>query len=467
MSIARRAAAGSLVFAALLVLEPLASGAPAGESCVRWGLAACPQPHDPVLPDPANMLVWSPRERVIGFRNTFRMYQGDVFHGDPARAYPLPRASRPLPPIEYEMQGRRYGLADYLARQAVTGLLILKNGSIVHEYYGAGNTAETLWTSRSVAKSVVSILIGIAIQEGAIRSVDDRITRYLPALEGSAWQQVTLRELLQHTSGVAWNENYKDPNSDFAKLTRCEAGADPYDCVLRLVRSVKRRPGVAPGEVWSYNTGGAWLAGRLLERATGMPLARYLQTRIWSRFAMQSDGVWESLIPGRVDMGGHGFNATLRDWGRFALFVAGGGRLPSGERLLPADWIQESTRWTQAKGSVTPATPGGQYGYQWWFQGDSGSGAHGSATRTAQRTFWAEGIYGQSIAIDPKDHLILVQWSVWKDAEMPEAFYDEQALFFDALARGLQRRLPPAVDGRLPATRATATLLPPIPAARM
>jgi CubicO group peptidase (beta-lactamase class C family) len=406
-------------------------------SCATLSLSSCPAPYDARIPDPKDMLLWTQAERVIGFRNTFRMYGGDVFHVGDGKPYPLPRASRPLTSIDYRLNGRRHSLDDYLRHQSVTGLLILKDGAIAYEYYGGGNTDKTLWTSRSVAKSVVSILIGIAIREGSIKSVDDPVVDYLPELRGSAWRDVTLRELLQHTSGVAWNEDYADPNSDFTRLTHCEAGREPYACVLALIRSVKRAPGVRPGERWSYNTGGAWLAGRVLERATGMPIAKYLESRLWSRFAMESDGVWEALMPGDSDMGGHGFNATLRDWGRFALFVSQGGRLPSGEGLLPADWIRDSTNWTKAEGSVTPAAPDGQYGYQWWFLDVASPTKHALVTDTAKHSFWAEGIFGQSIAIDPSRGLILVQWSTWAKAEMPDAFYDEQAVFFDAVARHL------------------------------
>jgi CubicO group peptidase (beta-lactamase class C family) len=438
--IKKLAAAACCVYAGAILCNARA-GADVGDSsrasCAALGLPSCPEPYDARIPDAKDMLLWTQPQRVIGFRNTFRMYGGDVFHPGEGKAYPLPRSRRPPPPINYQMNGRRYTLEDYVRRQSVTGLLVLKDGAIAYEYYGNGNTDKTLWTSRSVAKSVVSILIGIAIQEGAIKSVDDPIIGYLPELRGSAWHDVTLRELLQHTSGVAWNENYADPGSDFARLTRCEAGHEPYDCVFGLIRSLQRKPGVRPGELWSYNTGGAWLAGRVLERATGMPIAKFLQARIWSRFAMESDGVWEALVPGRVDMGGHGFNATLRDWGRFALFVSQQGRLPGGERLLPPDWIRDSTNWTKARGSVTPSAPDGQYGYQWWFLDAASPGDHGQVTETAKHSFWAEGIYGQSIAIDPSRSLILVQWSTWEKAEMPDAFYEEQAVFFDALARAL------------------------------
>ncbi len=407
--------------------------------CESIGLSACPQPFDEILPPAEDMLSWDQRMRVIGFRNTYRLYQGDVFRTLGGKVFPLPAALYEMPAVRYHMDGKAYRLADYLRRQNVTGLLILKDARVVYEYYGSGNGAETLWTSRSVAKSVVSILVGMAIKEGLIRSVADPVTRYLPELKGSVWDGVSLRDLLQHTSGVAWNENYADPTSEFAHLTLCEASPEPYPCVWRLISTLPRTPGLRPGEVWSYNTGGAWLVGRVLEKAAGMTIARYLETRLWSKFAMQSDGVWEALVKGQVDMGGHGFNATLRDWGRFALFVAAGGKLPSGEELLPSDWIAQSVAWSNAKGSVTPATPDGQYGYQWWFNGvDPSRREAGNAMRTARQSFWAEGIYGQAVAINPIEKLVLVQWSTWKQAETPASLYDEQALFFDALAQALR-----------------------------
>ncbi len=417
---------------------PTAAGSGLAQ-CESIGLSVCPQPFDAFLPAAEEMLSWDQRNRVVGFRNAYRLYQGDVFRTLGGKAHPLPAAPYQMPSVQYHLDGKTYRLTDYLRRQDVTGLLILKNGRVVYEYYGGGNGNTTLWTSRSVAKSVVSIIVGMAIKEGLIRSVADPITRYLPELKGSAWDGVALRDLLQHTSGVAWNENYADLTSDFAHLTQCEASPAPYQCVLRLVSAVKRKPGVRPGEVWSYNTGGAWLVGRVLEKATGMTIAHYLETRLWSRYAMQSDGVWEALVKGQVDMGGHGFNATLRDWGRFALFVAGGGKLANGEELLPPDWIAQSVTWSKTKGSVTPATPEGQYGYQWWFGGvDPSRRDTDNAMQTARQTFWAEGIYGQAIAINPIEKLVMVQWSTWKEAETPASLYDEQVLFFNALVHALR-----------------------------
>jgi CubicO group peptidase (beta-lactamase class C family) len=408
------------------------------EQCRRIGLQACPVPFDAVLPAPKDMLLWTQDQRVVGFRNTYRQYPADVFRADPANVHSLPSSDFEMPPPHYTMSGRRLGLQDYLRHQSVTGLLVVKGGLIVYEHYGRGNTRSTLWTSRSVAKSVVSILVGIAIKDGFISSVDDPVTMYLPELKQTAWEGVTLRNLLQHTSGVSWNEDYKDPQSDFARLTHCEAGAQPYDCVFELIRSVRRIPDVKPGQVWSYNTGGAWLVGRVLERATGTTIAHYLETRLWRPFGMESDGVWQALRAGEVDMGGHGFNATLRDWARFGVFVANGGHLSGGESLLPTDWLAQSTQWTKAKGSVSASSPDGQYGFQWWHLGVAPEhGGNDRVKATTDHTLWAEGIYGQTIAVNPRSNLVMVQWSTWKEAAMTEPFYDEQALFFHAIDESL------------------------------
>jgi CubicO group peptidase (beta-lactamase class C family) len=438
-----RAARGHASLALLLSLAPVlvcpgAARASDAGACGPLSHPSCPVPLDASLPPAHDMLTWDMATRVVGFRNTYRLYPGDVFHAGSRPAAPLARMDAALPAIHYRLGGHDLGVEEYLAHQHVTGLLLLKRGRIAYEYYGQGNTDKTLWTSRSVAKSVVSILVGIAIREGHIHSVDDPITRYLPELHRTAWEGVTLHQLMTHTSGVAWNEHYDDPKSDFATLTHCEALPAPEACVMRLVSHVKRREATRPGERWSYNTGGAWLVGRVLERATGMTIARYLETRLWSREPMEHDGVWQALAPGRTDMGGHGFNATLRDWGRFGLFVSRGGRLADGTPMLPEDWLRRSTTWTRASGSVTPSTPDGQYGYQWWYAGlPTELGDADGALAVARASFWAIGIYGQAIAIDPAEELVMVQWSTYPEADPPDDTYTEQVLFFGAVARAL------------------------------
>lgn len=430
----------ALMAAWLAAVSPAQAGAPCAAALPAD--FQCPAPVDMALPRPGEMLTWDPATRVVGFRNSWRLYPGTVFHHG-AHVFPLPDAARKLDDVQYRLEGRDYDLSAYLRNQSVTGLLILKDGRIAYEFYDRGNRQDTLWTSRSVAKSVTSVLVGAALEDGRIKSVEDPVTAYLPELKDTAWAGVSLHQLLQHTSGVAWNEDYADPQSDFSKLTRCEATDKPYDCIFALVRGLPRKPGVRPGQVWSYNTAGAWLVGRALERATGMSLASYLERKIWQPFGMERDGVWQSLEPGRMDFGGHGFNATLRDWGRFAELVLRGGQLPDGAALLPDDWLKRSTDWTKAEGSVIASAPDGQYGYQWWFSGlEPGADSAPKTTTPPSAMFWAEGIYGQAIALDPADHIALVQWSVWPQAEKPPSLYDEQAVFFNAVVDRLRTQTP-------------------------
>lgn len=421
-----------------LTLSTVFAGQDGPSTWKKLGLSSIPVPYDEVIPDPATMLTWDQKERVIGFRNTYRMYDGDVFTPGEAEFTPLVRTKAPFPVLSYSNNGKKSDITDYIKNQSVTDLLILKNGEIVYEFYGKGNSRKTLWTSRSVAKSIVSVLMGMAVQDGVIESVDDPIVRYLPELEGSAWEKVTLHQLMQHTSGIAWNEDYTDPESDFAVMTQCEAGSQPFECVLELV---KTRPAEnAPGEVFSYNTGGAWLVGALLERVTGMSIAQYLEKKLWQTYPMEYDGVWQSLVKGTVSMGGHGFNATLRDWGRVGLFVQNNGVLPNGERLLPENWIELSTTWSKAQDSVTDVTPEGQYGYQWWNLAiDSEANYEPKTAPHSDETFWGLGIYGQYMGINQKEKIVLIQWSVQENAESESLEY-EQVAFFNALIQAFQDR---------------------------
>ena len=282
-------------------------------ACDGTDLNTCPAPFDKQLPDTHKMLTWSQADRVVGFRNDYRNYAGDVFHH--GNATPLLSAEKPLTDARYQVNGKTYNLQDYLKRQNVSGMLVLKDGKIAWKYLGEGNTDTTLWTSRSVGKSVVSTLVGVALKEGKIRSLDDRVTQYEPDLKGTAWDGVTLKQLITHTSGVAWNEDYTNSASDFAQLTECEAKPGTYDCVRKLVSGLKREH--PAGQHWSYSSGGAWLLGDVLERVTGMTLAAYLEKSIWQPYGMASDGVWHAYRKGQHDVGAHGFNATLEDWGRY------------------------------------------------------------------------------------------------------------------------------------------------------
>lgn len=428
----RRLLAGVIITLCGGMLAPVAQAA-----CAGTELSACPAPFDAQLPDPHKMLTWSQTDRVIGFRNDYRNYAGDVFHHGNAVA--LPEAAKPLTQASYRVNGQTWNLQDYLRRQNVSGMLVLKNGKVAWKYLAEGNTDATLWTSRSVGKSVVSTLVGVAIKQGKIHSLDDLITRYEPDLKGTAWEGVTLRQLISHTSGVAWNEDYTNPQSDFARLTECEARPGAYDCVRQLVSGLRRAH--PAGENWSYSSGGAWLLGDVLERATGMTLAAYLKKSIWQPYGMASDGVWHAYAKGQHDVGAHGFNATLEDWGRFGEFILHNGVLPNGEQILPENWVAESSSWTQATGSVSAAHPDGIYGYQWWNNEVPANAANVDPAPQAslKHSLWALGIFGQMIMVNQAENLVIVQWSTWPQAEPSFSAQPlEASLMFSAIAKQLR-----------------------------
>jgi CubicO group peptidase (beta-lactamase class C family) len=426
----------NLTLLAGLVVSSLLSPA-AMAACEGTDLSACPAPFDSKLPDAHSMLTWSQADRVVGFRNDYRNYAGDVFrHGN---ATPLLAAEKPLKDARYRVNGKTYDLQDYLKRQNVSGMLVLKDGKIAFKYLGEGNTDSTLWTSRSVGKSVVSALVGVAIKEGKIHSLDDLITRYEPDLKGTAWDGVTLKQLITHTSGVAWNEDYTNPKSDFARLTECEAKPGAYDCVRKLVSGLHRE--YPAGERWSYSSGGAWLLGDVLERATGMTLAAWLEQSIWQPYGMASDGVWHAYSKGQHDVGAHGFNATLEDWGRFGEFIRHNGTLPNGRQILPENWVAESSAWTHAAGSVSAAHPNGLYGYQWWNNEVPVNAARVEPAPQAslKGSLWALGIFGQMIMVNPAENLTIVQWSTWPQAEPSFSAQPlEASLMFSAIANALR-----------------------------
>lgn len=421
---------------AALVVGSLVSPA-AMAACGGTDLTTCPAPFDAKLPDALTMLTWSQADRVVGFRNDYRNYAGDVFrHGN---ASPLLAAEKPLTDARYQVNGKSYDLQDYLKRQNVSGMLVLKNGKVAYKYLGEGNTDSTLWTSRSVGKSVVSALVGVAIKEGKIHSLDDLVTQYEPDLKGTAWDGVTLKQLITHTSGVAWNEDYTNPQSDFARLTECEAKPGTYDCVRTLVKGLRSEH--PAGENWSYSSGGAWLLGDVLERATGMTLAAYLEKSIWQPYGMASDGVWHAYSKGQHDVGAHGFNATLEDWGRFGEFILHNGTLPDGKQILPDGWVKQSSEWTQAKGSVSAAHPKGLYGYQWWNNEvpANATNVEPKVEDSLKDSLWALGIFGQMIVVNQKENLVIVQWSTWPQAEPSFSAQPlEASLMFSAIANALR-----------------------------
>lgn len=342
------------------------------------------------------LLFWSPERREAQFRNmTAIQAHGPVSRGDgPVRALPV---GTPLDlDIEAHMQAER-----------VAGVLVIQDGQIRLERYGLGMTAADPWVSFSMTKSLTSTLVGAAIRDGYIESLDDPITDYIPEMAGGGYEGVTLRQLLTMTSGVQWNEDYADPNSDVARMltTPPEPGLDA------TVSYMRGRARVAePGTRWHYSTGETNLVGVLVARATGRPLSQYLAETIWSRAGMEQDAAWAMDAQGS-EIGGCCVSATLRDWGRVGLMALEDG-VVGGTRIVPEGWFGEATRKQADIG-----TPGRGYGYQWW-------------TRDPDQ-FEASGIFGQWIHVDPSRRMVVVVLSAWPTAIGP----DRSRARFDLLSR--------------------------------
>jgi CubicO group peptidase (beta-lactamase class C family) len=248
------------------------------------------------------------------------------------------------------------------------------------------------WTSFSVAKSFTSTLVGAAIQDGAIRSLEDKVSQYIPDLRGSAYDDVSIRQLLTMSSGVRWNEDYEDPNSDVARFNT--AKPDPgVDATVSYMRKLPRAH--PPGEVWHYNTGETNLIGVLVSSAVKKPLAQYLQEKVWQPAGMEAKATWLKGKTGH-EIAGCCLQAATRDFARFGLFVLANGK--AGDRqIVPTDWFAQATTKQKDIGH-----PGKGYGFQWWTY-DDGSVA-------------AQGIFGQGIFIDPKRKLVIASNADWTRA---------------------------------------------------
>jgi CubicO group peptidase (beta-lactamase class C family) len=257
-----------------------------------------------------------------------------------AKVRELPAAAAPLRNVRFAVAGKTYDLFDYLALNRVVGVLVLKDGEVALEDYELGIGPATRWPSFSVAKSASSTLVGAALQEGAIGSLDDRVTKYVPALRGGAYEGVSVRNILQMASGVKWDETYTDPKSDRRKLLDLQLQPDPKPGFILGYMSALSKAG-APGSLWNYNTGETYVVGAVLEGATHKRLGDYLSDKIWGPWGMDSDARWWLETPDGMGLAGGGLSATLRDFGRLGLLVLADGVI-AGKRLVPEHWFDEA-----------------------------------------------------------------------------------------------------------------------------
>jgi CubicO group peptidase (beta-lactamase class C family) len=333
-----------------------------------------------------------------------------IRRGDAVR--PLPPHARSLPDLTFEVGDVRLSLGDYMARRRTAGLLILKDGEIALERYGMGSGPETRRTSYSTAKSMTSTLVGAALHDGAISSLDDRCDLYLPRLRGSAYEGVTVRNVMRMCSGVAWSE-VEDGQSDIGRLHRALESRRP-GCILDLLCSLPRAQ--PQGVVFNYSTVETCLLGALVAAATGRPLADYCAETIWGPAGTEANGYWLLECDGGLEWGGFGVSARLRDVGRFGQLVLEDGEAFSGRRVLPPGWRDLAGQPDSAPtgfGRLMPGSPFG-YGYQWWVLPHLPTGVHAGA-------FSAIGAFGQYIYVHPTAQVVAVIQSAWRQHDDSDA----------------------------------------------
>ena len=359
------------------------------------------------MPTDRDVLMWKQDQRDAAFRAMDRL---PVLAE--ARTFPAAKTPTPLPagqPLSIP------GFDKYAKDQRLAGIVILQDGKVRFEHYGLGFDAKGRWTSFSVAKSFTSTLVGAAIKDGKIKSLEDKVSQYVPGLRGSAYDDVTVQQLLMMSSGVKWNEDYEDPQADVAKFNNAKPEAG-MDATVSYLRHLPRAH--PPGEVWHYNTGETNLIGVLVSSAVGRPLSDYMAEKIWAPAGMEQQGTWLLSQTGH-EIAGCCIQAATRDFARFGLFVLNGAKGPDGVSIVPDGWFGQATVKQKYYGE-----PGRGYGFQWWTYDDG--------------SFAAQGIFGQGIFIDPKRKLVIASNADWTRAtegpegEWREAFYKQVQGLIDA-----------------------------------
>ena len=355
------------------------------------------------------------------FRSFYEQYPSKVMYPrEPV--YQLKKALQPLPET-YIWEGEQKAIAEWIDRTDTTGLIVIKDGAIAFERYYKGNDQSSRTISWSMAKSVVSFLMGVAMADGKIKSLSDPVDLYAPALKGSGYEGVSIKNVLNMSSGVRFNEDYGDLKSDIVQFAIAFLFGSMNDFVTTLPNEIE------PGTYNRYVSADTQVLAMVLQAATGKSLTEYGEEKLWSRLGTEYDAYWNTDTTG-MEMAFGGLNAALRDYARFGLLYLNEGRNHKGEQLVPAEWV---------KASVTPDAPhlmpgkdnpasgwSMGYGYQWWIP------------ENPQGDFMAIGIYGQFIYVHPDHNVVIAKSSAYVDYNNTgDAMELEGVEAFRAIAKGL------------------------------
>lgn len=384
-----------MAWATALLLAGCATAPATQTGTIQGGVAVTDANRAQLQQVGAAVLFWSQEQRDANFPRMEAVFPGHVVKAG-AKVAPLADGA-PLPVPAAEVDA-------FVARYNVAGLIVTQNGRVRLERYARGLTREGRWTSFSVAKSFTSTLVGAAIRDGHIRSVDEPVTRYIPELAGSGYDGVTIAQLLTMTSGVKWNEDYTDPQSDVARMFSI-VPPPGMDQTVAYMRTLPRES--EPGAKWVYKTGETNLIGVLVRNAVKKPLATYLSEVVWQRHGMERDAFWMTDPTGQ-EVAGCCLSIALRDYARMGQLA-----LEGGEGIVPPGWFAEATK---AQAPIGRAGYG--YGYQWWTYPEG--------------RFGGQGIFGQSVTVDPASGTVVAIVSAWPKATDGE-FARARAAFIEKL----------------------------------
>ena len=366
--------------------------------------------------------IYAPDEIDSNFRSLY-IREPSVKISRSGPIYELPEAFRAgALPKTYGDETETRNLREFLERTQTTGLAIMHDGKLVYEEYARGNNRESLAIQMSVSKSMASFLIGVALDSGAIEGVNDLIVKYVPELKGTAYDDVTLKQVLEMSSGVRWSEDYGRLDSDLVQsIVAMRLGS-----LDTFTASVPREN--APGSYNRYASIDTHVLGMVLRSATGQSYENYLQQELWARLGVEGDAyilvdsVGEPLVFG-------GMNVRLRDMVRFGKLYLDQGRNHLGEQLVSADWVAVST--TPDEPRLVPGLDNPQsdsafgYKYQWWTPLDSDGGDYS-----------AIGIYGQFIYVNPSRRIVIAKTSAYTGYTVDGGLKNHETLLaFQAIAR--------------------------------
>ncbi|MFP4040197.1 MAG: serine hydrolase domain-containing protein [Desulfosudaceae bacterium] len=325
-------------------------------------------------------------------------------------------------PEYYTFGGEKKRTADFINHLHTTGLIVLRGDTVLYEEYFRQNSEKSKAILWSISKSVVSALFGIAVGEGHIQSIEQTVTEYLPFLKDSGYNGVRIKDVLQMSSGIDFNEDYTDFFSDINRLGRAWVLDYPLD---KFVASLKA--GVEPGTYNRYISTDTLVLSMIIAAATGKSLTEYTAEKLWKPAGMESDAFW--LVDGAgMEATFGGLNAVLRDLARFGLIYLNNGKI-QGKQIVPADWVEASVT-PDAPHLMPGENPASEwvfgYGYQWWIP------------ENPDGDFIALGICGQAVYVYPRYNIVIARTAAYPDYDNDgEDLEIESINFFRAIARGI------------------------------